>query len=49
MQLDGLEFPTLRFDETYVTWEQINGVIVIDEVWRGESSPVRNGVPAVLK
>ena len=31
MQLDGIEFPTLRFDETYVTWEQINGVIVIDD------------------
>ncbi len=31
MQLDGVEFPTLRFDETYVTWEQINGVIVIDD------------------
>ena len=31
MQLDGIEFPTVRFEETYVTWEQINGVIVIDD------------------
>lgn len=31
MQLDGIEFPTIRFEESYVTWEQINGVIVIDD------------------
>ena len=31
MQLDGVRFPTIHFDETYVTWEQINGVIVIDD------------------
>ncbi len=31
MQLDGVRFPTIHFDESYVTWEQINGVIVIDD------------------
>lgn len=31
MTLDGVEFPTLRFDEknSYVTWEQINGAIIV--------------------
>lgn len=31
MQLDGVEFPTLRWQETSVTWEQINGSIIIDD------------------
>lgn len=31
MQMDGVAFPTIRFDETYVTWEQINGTIIIDD------------------
>ena len=31
MQLDGVEFPTVRWEETSVTWEQINGAIVIDD------------------
>ena len=31
MQLDGVEFPKLRWEETHVTWEQINGSIVIDD------------------
>ena len=31
MELDGSPFPTLRFDSTYVTWEQINGVIAIED------------------
>ena len=31
MQLDGVEYPTIRVDETYVTWEQINGAIVIND------------------
>ena len=31
MQLDGVEYPTIRFEETYVTWEQINGTIIIDD------------------
>ena len=31
MQLDGVEYPTIKFDENYVTWEQINGVIVVDD------------------
>lgn len=31
MQLDGVTYPTIKFDENYVTWEQINGVIVVDD------------------
>lgn len=33
MTLDGVEFPTLRFDEknSYVTWEQINGAIIVED------------------
>ena len=31
MQIDGVSFPTLRFDESEVTWEHINGTIVIDD------------------
>ena len=31
MQMDGVKFPTVRFDETYVTWEQINGTIIVDD------------------
>ena len=31
MQLDGVEFPTLRWQETKVTWEQIRGSIIIDD------------------
>ena len=31
MQLDGVSYPVIRFDETYVTWEQINGTIVIED------------------
>ena len=33
MSLNGLKYPTIRFDEagSYITWEQINGVIVIDD------------------
>lgn len=31
MKMEGVAFPTIRFDETYVTWEQINGTIVIDD------------------
>lgn len=31
MQLDGVEYPTIKFDENYVTWEQINGAIVVDD------------------
>ncbi len=31
MQLDGVAFPTLRFDETKVTWEQIQGTIIIND------------------
>lgn len=31
MQLDGVAFPTLRWEETSVTWEQINGSIIIDD------------------
>ena len=31
MQIDGVTFPTIRFDETEVTWEHINGTIVIDD------------------
>ena len=33
MTLDGVEFPTVRFDESsaYITWEQINGTIIVDD------------------
>ena len=31
MQLDGVKYPTIRFEETFVTWEQINGTIIIDD------------------
>lgn len=31
MQMEGVPFPTIRFDETKVTWEQINGTIIIDD------------------
>lgn len=31
MQMDGVSFPTIRFDESYVTWEQINGTIIVDD------------------
>lgn len=31
MQLDGVAFPTLRFQETEVTWERINGTIIITD------------------
>ena len=31
MQLDGVAFPTLRWQETKVTWEQIKGSIIIDD------------------
>ena len=31
MQLDGVTYPTVRFEETYVTWEQINGTIIVDD------------------
>lgn len=31
MQLDGVAFPTIRFEETYVTWEQINGAIIVED------------------
>lgn len=31
MQIDGVTFPTLRFAESNVTWEQINGTIIIDD------------------
>lgn len=31
MQIDGVQFPSVRWEETNVTWEQINGVIVIDD------------------
>ena len=31
MQLDGVKFPTVRWEETRITWEQINGSIVIDD------------------
>ena len=31
MQMDGVSFPTVRWDETYVTWEQINGTIIVDD------------------
>ncbi len=31
MQLDGVEFPTLRWEETFVNWEQIKGTIIVDD------------------
>ena len=31
MQMDGVEFPTIRFEETNVTWEQIKGTIIVDD------------------
>lgn len=31
MQLDGVEFPTVRWEKTNVTWEQINGTIIVDD------------------
>lgn len=33
MTLEGVSFPTLRFDEknSYVTWEQINGAIIVED------------------
>lgn len=33
MTLDGVEFPSVRWDEatSYVTWEQINGTIIIED------------------
>ena len=31
MQLDGVEFPTLRWQGSKVNWEQINGSIIIDD------------------
>ncbi len=31
MQIDGVAFPTLRFEPSNITWEQINGAIVIDD------------------
>ena len=31
MQLDGVEFPKVRWEETMVTWEMIRGTIVIDD------------------
>ena len=33
MTLDGVQFPTVRWDteSSYVTWEQINGTIIIDD------------------
>ena len=33
MALGGVEFPSVRFDEetSYVTWEQINGTIIIED------------------
>lgn len=49
MQMDGVMFPTIRFEETFVTWEQINGTIIIDDKYdtiRGDSYRVvyRNSV-----
>ena len=31
MQIDGVEFPTLRWEGTNITWEQINGAIIVDD------------------
>lgn len=33
MVLDGVEFPTVRFDtaSAYITWEQINGTIIVED------------------
>lgn len=33
MTLEGVEFPRVRFDEetSYVTWEQINGTIIVED------------------
>jgi hypothetical protein len=33
MTLEGVQFPSVRFDEetSYVTWEQINGTIIIED------------------
>lgn len=31
MQMDGVEFPTIRFEKTNVTWEQIKGTIIVDD------------------
>ncbi len=31
MQIDGVTFPTVRWQESTITWEQINGTIVIDD------------------
>ena len=33
MVLDGVEFPTVRFDtaSAYITWEQINATIIVED------------------
>ena len=31
MQMDGVEYPKIRFEKSNVTWEQINGTIIIDD------------------
>lgn len=31
MQMDGVDYPTLRWEETSVTWEQINGSIIVND------------------
>lgn len=31
MQIDGVTFPSVRWEESSVTWEQINGTIIVDD------------------
>ena len=31
IQLDGVQFPSVRFEKTYITFEQINGTIIVDD------------------
>ena len=31
MQMDGVAFPSVRFDADLITWEQINGTIIVED------------------